>query len=610
MAKKRSRPAPSSNRTTPAPIATESRLQLAAIAAALIVLTVATYAPVWRFAFVALDDPQYVYANSNIAGGLTAQSVVWAMTTGREANWHPVTWISHAADISFFGMNSGLHHAMNLLLHVVNTLLLFGVLRRMTGETWPSAFVAAMFGVHPLHVESVAWVAERKDVLSAFFFMLTLGAYARYVERPATGRYLLIAACLAIGLLAKAMLVTVPMLLLLLDYWPLRRQKSFTSLVIEKVPLLAIVAASSVVTFLVQKQGGAVKSLESFPLSLRMQNAAVSYVDYLRTTVWPVNLGVFYPFPPEVPAGLVAASVLAVAAVTAGALWIARRVPAVTVGWLWFLGMLVPVIGLVQIGGQARADRYMYLPLIGLAIAVAWGVRAIANAATLRRVVAGVGVLIVVASAVAAHAQVQYWRDTVTLWTHTAAATEGSKNFGVYFGLAEYLRANGRAAESIPVYEASIARNSSYMDARMGLVRSLVETHQTDKAIVALQEVVALKPDLVESRMSLGLLLGESGRLSEAIAQLGEAVRLKPDDPQMRNDYAQALAQNRQFAEAAQQWQEVVRVQPAFTPARLNLAIALLQLGRLDEAARHLHEVLRQDPNNDTAKKALAAIGR
>ena len=578
--------------------------------AALVVVTVATYAPVWHFAFVALDDPQYVYANPNIAGGLSAKVFGWAMTTGREANWHPLTWLSHAMDISLFGLNSGMHHLVGLCIHLANTLLLFAVLRRMTGSTGGSAFVAALFGVHPLHVESVAWVAERKDVLSALFFMLTLWAYARYVERPASTRYALVAVFLAVGLMAKPMLVTVPMLLLLLDYWPLRRQKALSSLIVEKLPLLGIVVISSIVTFIAQKQGGAMKSLEAMPLALRLQNAVVSYVDYLRTTVWPVNLGIFYPFPSELSAGVVAMSGAVLVALTVGAIWLARRVPAVFVGWFWFLGMLVPVIGFVQIGGQARADRYMYLPLIGLSVAVTWGAMTVAKTATLRRVLAAAGAIVVAASAVVAHAQVQFWNDTVTLWSHSAAVTEGSKNFGIYFGLAEYLRANGRAADSIPVYEASIARNGSYLDARLGLVRALVDTHQTEKAIGALQEVVAMKPDAVESRMSLGLLLGEAGRLPEAIAQFAEAVRLKPDDPQMRDDYAQALAQNRQFPEAVRQWQEVVRAQPALAPAHLNLAIALLQLNRLDEAAKELHEVLRLEPANETAKRALAAIGR
>ena len=578
--------------------------------AALVVVTVATYAPVWRFAFVALDDPQYVYANPNIAGGLSAQVVAWAMTTGREANWHPVTWLSHAMDISLFGLNSGAHHVVNLCIHLASTLLVFLVLRRMTGSIGASAFVAALFGVHPLHVESVAWVAERKDVLSALFFLLTVWAYIRYVDRPGPARYALMVVFLALGLMAKPMLVTVPMVLLLLDYWPLRRQKPWASLIVDKLPLLGLVVASSIVTFFAQKHGGAVKSLESMPFGLRLGNAAVAYIDYLRTTVWPVNLGVFYPFPSELSAGIVAASTVALAALTIGAIWFARRVPAVTVGWLWFLGMLVPVIGLVQIGGQARADRYMYLPLIGLSMAVAWGVLAMAKTRTLRRLMAAVGAVVVAASAVVAHAQVQFWKDTVTLWSHTAQVTEGSKNFGVYFGLAEYLRANGRAAESIPVYEASIARNGAYLDARLGLARALIDIGQNEKAIPALQDVVAMKPDLVESRMSLGLLLDEAGRLPEAIAQFAEAVRLKPDDPQMRNDYAQVLAQNNQFAEAAQQWQEVVRAEPTFTEAHLKLGVALLRLNRLDDAAKELHEVLRLEPGNEAAKRALAAIGR
>jgi len=629
VAKKRSRPAPVASRgpsgaNTTDIAATDRRLWVVAVIVAIVGFTIATYTPVWRFAFVALDDPQYVYANKNLAEGLTAQSISWAVTTGHEANWHPVTWMSHAFDISVFGMNSGMHHTVNLLLHLANTVLLFAVLRRLTGSAWPSAFVAALFAVHPLHVESVAWVAERKDVLSALFFLLTLGAYARYVERPSSQRYGLVALCLAVGLMAKAMLVTVPMVLLLLDFWPLgrmtgwsivparggRAQRPLTALFVEKLPLLAIVAASSVVTFLVQRAGGAVKSLESFPLSLRAQNAVVSYVDYLRTTVWPVDLGVFYPFPPSLPAGAVVTSGAVLLILSAGAIVLARRAPAVTVGWFWYLGMLVPVIGLVQIGGQARADRYMYLPLIGIAIAVAWGALALAKSATARWIVAAAGVVAIAGYAHVGHAQVQYWRDTVTLWSHTAEATDDVNNFGVYFGLAEYLRANGRAAESIPVYEKSIAKNGAYVDARLGLVRSLVETRQTARAIPVLQDVIALQPDGVETRMSLALLLTEAGRVPEALAQFAEAVRLQPDDAAIRNDYARALAQNRQFAEAAREWEEVVRRAPAQTDARLSLAIALLQIGRVDDATRHLREVLRLEPGNETAKKALAAIGK
>jgi len=624
VAKKRFKPAPAANRGSSDSTPADHRVWLIAIAVALAGVTIAAYTPVWQFAFVALDDPQYVYANANIAKGLTADSIAWALKTGHEANWHPLTWMSHALDISLFGLNSGMHHLVGLLFHVANTLLLFAVLRRFTASIWPSAFVAALFAVHPLHVESVAWVAERKDVLSSFFFMLTLGAYARYVEQPSARRYWPIAACLALGLMAKAMLVTVPLVLLLLDYWPLgriagwsiapgpsvRAQRSLSALFVEKLPLFAIVAASSAITFAVQRAGGAVKTLESFPLPLRVQNAIVSYVDYLKATAWPVDMGVFYPFPPAIPAAAVAISAGILLILTVGAALCARRAPAVAVGWFWFIGMLVPVIGLVQIGGQARADRYMYLPMIGIGIAVAWGFLTLVKSVPIRQIAGALAVLVMASYAYVANVQVQYWRDTVALWSHTGKATDHVNNFGVYFGLAEYLRANGRAQESIPVYEKSIARNSAYLDSRLGLVRALVETRQNDRAITELQSVIAIQPAGIETRMSLALLLGEAGRTAESIAQFSEAVRLSPDDPAIRNDYAHALAQNRQFAEAAQQWEDVIKRAPAMTEARLNLAIALLQMGRLDDAAKHLREVLRQDPANETAKKALAAIGR
>ena len=343
---------------------------VAAVCAALILLTVVTYAPVWRFDFVALDDPQYVYDNPALKAGLTPATIGWAFTTGLEANWHPLTWISHALDVQLFGMAAGWHHVTNLVLHLASTLLLFGVMRMLTGSMFRSAFVAAIFAVHPLHVESVAWVAERKDVLCALFFMLTTGAYVRYVRQPATGRYLLVALCLALGLMAKPMLVTLPFVLLLLDYWPLDRfRRGFRALVIEKLPLLAIVAASSVATFLAQRHGGAVKSLTQMPVAMRAQNAVVSYLDYLVQTFWPTRMSVFYPFPNTLPASRVALSAAVLLAIT-GAVWaVRRRAPYAPVGWLWFGGMIVPVTGVLQVGAQARADRFMYLPMIGLTIA-------------------------------------------------------------------------------------------------------------------------------------------------------------------------------------------------------------------------------------------------
>jgi len=620
------------------------------VVAALVLVTVATYAPVWRFGFVALDDPQYVYENRDLAGGLTSQSVAWAFTTGREANWHPLTWISHALDISLFGLNSGWHHVSNLVLHVLNTLLLFGVLRRMTGSIWRSAFVAAIFAVHPLHVESVAWVAERKDVLSALFFMLTLGAYVRYVEAPSRARYAAVASALALGLMAKAMLVTMPMVLLLLDYWPLgrvagapagpaRRRQRWRELVFEKVPLLAIVAASSVVTFLVQREGGAVRSLESFPLMSRLQNVIVSYADYVRLGLWPAGLGVFYPFPSSLPVNQIAVAAAVLIALTIAAWWLVRRAPFVTVGWLWFIGMLVPVIGLVQIGGHARADRYMYLPLIGLTIAVAWGAVALAKSDGVRRALAVGGAGVVLSSAVVAHAQVQYWRDTVTLWGHTADVTEGMQNFGIYFGLAQYLHGSGRVVEAIPVYEKSIERNPAYLEARLGLARALVESKQPARAIDALNDILRINPSVVEPRMSLGsllvdadrpaeaiaqftevvrlkpglaeghwqlaLTLAKTGRLIDALPEFAEAVRLSPTSEPMRNDYGWALAQHNQIAAAIEQLNEAVRLKPDFVDAHHNLGRVLATQGQWDAALSHLAEAVRLEPGFLAARLSL-----
>jgi tetratricopeptide (TPR) repeat protein len=614
---------------------------VAAVCAALILLTVVTYAPVWRFDFVALDDPQYVYDNPALKAGLTPATIGWAFTTGLEANWHPLTWISHALDVQLFGMAAGWHHVTNLVLHLASTLLLFGVMRMLTGSMFRSAFVAAIFAVHPLHVESVAWVAERKDVLSALFFMLTTGAYVRYVRQPGTGRYLLVALCLTLGLMAKPMLVTLPFVLLLLDYWPLDRfRRGFRALVIEKLPLLAIVAASSVATFLAQRHGGAVKSLTQMPVAMRAQNAVVSYLDYLVQTFWPTRMSVFYPFPNTLPVSRVALSAAVLLAIT-GAVWaVRRRAPYALVGWLWFGGMIVPVTGVLQVGAQARADRFMYLPMIGLTIAVAWGAVALARTAAGRRVVAVVGVAAVAACAVVAHAQVQYWRETVGLWSHAAEVTESPNNFGLYFSIAEYLRLNRRPAESIPHYEAAIARNPAYVQAHQGLVRALMDTKQPDRAIGALENLVRSKPDDGDARLMLGsllldlgrgpeaerelteairlrpgnadahwrlaLVLASAGRLVDALPEFADAVRLDPSSAPMRNDYGWALAQHGQVAAGLEQIGQAVTIQPDLVDAHLNMGRILAAQGKNAEALSHLTEAVRLEPNFVDARLTLA----
>lgn len=637
------RPLPESRTDVPPP----RRAAAIVVAVALVLLTLAAYTPVWRFEFISIDDPQYVAANPNIAHGLTWDSLAWAFTTRTEANWHPLTWISHALDVSLFGLAAGGHHLTNLLLHVASTLLLFLVMRRMTGALWKSAFVAGVFGLHPLHVESVAWVAERKDVLSAFFFMLTVGAYVRYTEKPATGRYLLVAICLALGLMAKAMLVTVPLVLLLLDFWRVRssskqmgEQADWRALIVQKVPLFALAAASSLVTFLVQRWFGAVRTLDSFPIGLRVQNALVSYLDYLHDVVWPAGLGVFYPFPQSVPGGRVAVAALVMAAITLAAWRLARRAPYFPAGWFWFVGMLVPVIGLVQVGGQARADRYMYLPLIGLTIVVAWGSAAWATTVWRRRAAGAAGAVVIAACTMTTHAQTQYWRDNFTLWTRTAAVTDHMNNFGVYYSLGEYLRETGRPKEAIERYEASLRKNPGYADSYLGLGRVLVATGQPERAAGALAEAVRLNPGSAEARMALGLVLSDLGRPADAAVHLSEAVRLRPDVAEghwhlalalansgqtdkalpafaeavrlkpglasIRNDYGWALARQGQPAAAIEQLSEALRLKSDFVDAHHNLGRVLIAEGRTDDGLRHLSEAVRLEPSFIDARLSLA----
>ncbi len=418
--------------------------------AALVAAVVIVYGATISFDFVGCDDPDYVTANVHVMNGLSLDGVRWAFTAFDQGNWHPLTWLSHMLDATLFPKDmpgqAGWHHLTNLLLHAANTVLLFLVLKRLTQAHWPSAMVAALFALHPLHVESVAWVAERKDVLSTFLGLLAMAAYARYVERPSVSRYLPIFFLLALGLMAKPMLVTLPFVMLLLDYWPLERLGRGRPLrlpILEKLPLLALAAASSVVTFFAQQSSGAVMGLQDCPFSLRLGNAMFSYVMYLWKMVWPQDLALLYAFPFNLPLWYALASAAAVAAVTALVIWQTRRRPYLAVGWFWYLGMLVPVIGLVQIGAQARADRYTYLPLVGIFIMVAWGAADLL--AFWRRrwmVLAPAAIAVLAACGWLASRQVAVWADTGTLFRHAIAS--GAELASAHYSLGDSLREQGR----------------------------------------------------------------------------------------------------------------------------------------------------------------------
>jgi tetratricopeptide (TPR) repeat protein len=494
----------------------------------LVAINLFAFASVRNNDFINYDDPQYVSENPHIAQGLTWQAVSWAFTSGYAFNWHPLTWISHLLDIQFHGLNAGLHHVTSLMLHTATTVLLFCFLLWTTGAAGPSAFVAALFAVHPLHVESVVWAAERKDVLSALFLMLTLCAYVAYVRRPATRRYVLVFLLFAAGLMAKPMLVTVPFALMLLDVWPLGRKSPLT----EKLPLSALAAASSVVTFLVQRQGGAVAALEALPLKFRVQNAIVSYAAYVGDMLWPTGLAPFYPYKP-LPGWLVALSALGIMAVSAGALAIARRRPYIAVGWLWYLGTLFPVIGIVQVGDQARADRYTYIPLIGLFVMAAWGLpELLARWKYRNRVLAAAAGLAVAVCAIGTQQQVRRWKNSVTIWEHALQAT--TDNDLAHANLAIALWEQGKVSESITHYKESLRIKPGVASVHGDLGVALENQGDVDGAIRELQEAAKLKPLEATYQYNLGVLAQRKGDTADARRYFEATLSINPQHQEAR----------------------------------------------------------------------------
>jgi len=593
------------------------------VSLALIAGCVAVYGAVWHHDFVYYDDPKYVTENPIVSAGLTSRGVAWALTTGTDANWFPLTWLSHMLDVQLYGMNAGGHHLTNVLLHIVSTLLLFGVLLWMTGAPGRSAFVAALFAVHPLHVESVAWVAERKDVLSTLFWMLTLWAYVWYVRQPRLGRYLLLLLLFALGLMTKPMLVTLPFVLLLLDVWPLKRvamrragsdrsgfsasrdQRSLTQLVTEKLPLFGLAVLSSIVTFVVQRRGGAVGGLDAYPLTLRVGNALVAYVTYIGKMLWPTRLAAFYPYPRSLSGALVVGAIAVLIGVSAVVIRAAPRYPYLLVGWLWYLGTLVPVIGLVQVGNQAMADRYTYVPLIGLFIITAWGIPDLLARWRYRRIaLPTAGALVIAACAVVARGQVQHWRSTTALWTHALGVTDENDVAHNNLGLA--LARQGKAADAISHYTEALRIRPTYATARTNLGAALASQGKLDEAIANYTEVLRYKPEFAEAHTDLGAALADKGRIEEAIAQYTEAVRLKPDFAEAHANLGVALAGQGKLDEAISEYTEALRLKPSFADVHNNLGFALASLGKVEEAIAHYTEAVRLRPDFALAHMNLA----
>jgi len=550
-----------------------------------------------------------VTRNPHVRGGLTPASIEWAIASGEAANWFPVTRLSHMVDYELFGLRSGLHHLTSVFWHVLASVLLFAFLVRATGARWPSAWVAFLFALHPLHVESVAWVAERKDVLCAFFWFLALWAYARYVERPGRGRYLAVLFWFCLGLMSKPMIVTLPLLLLVLDAWPLHRLSRATA--IEKIPFFALAAVSAVTTFLVQQSSGAVKEIARLALGLRIENALVSCAIYSVKTIWPAGLAVFYPYPAGYAWRTVAAAGLSVAVITVLALSSFRRAPYLAAGWLWFLITVAPVIGLVQVGAQARADRYMYVPMVGLTIMLAWGAADLARRwPAARRPVATAGIAVCLAAAVVSAAQIEHWKNSETLFRHALDVTKD--NYIAEHNLGSYLLDTGRLPEAIPHLEAALRIRPESAPARSDLASALAETPgRLPEAIAQYRAALRLLPDSAILHNNLASALAKfPERLPEAIGEYQAALRIDPDYAEAHANLGLALAGiPTRLPEAIAEYQAALRIQPDLAEAHYNLGLALSKAGgRLPQAATEFEAALRLKPDYAEAHNNLGVV--
>jgi tetratricopeptide (TPR) repeat protein len=590
------------------------------LAPSLLLLTVlVVYSRVATFGFVNYDDPAYTFENPHVNVGLTPGGIIWAFTQSYAANWHPLTWISHMLDFQLFGAQSGMQHITNVLFHAATTLLLFFFLKKITGSTGCGLFVAFGFALHPLHVESVAWISERKDVLSAFFFILTLWAYVDYARDPRPVRYWWVVGLFVCALLSKQMAVTLPLVALVIDFWPLRRGLAIRAAVREKLPLIALSIGAAIVAYLAQRGAGAVSSFEKLPLSIRLMNVPVAYATYLVQFVWPMNLTVFYPYDPSpnwwqpvaASSGLIAISIF---------VWNQRaKRPYLLAGWLWYLITLLPVVGIIQIGAQAHADRYTYIPLIGVLIALAWGARDLAASvfadAPARYLAAGVAVFCALFWTVLAWIQIGYWADSLALFEHAVHVT--ANNYVAYNDLGVALWKAGRLPEAIVAYQESVRSQPVFADAHYNLGTALMDTpgRQAD-AIQEMQTALKLDPENAKAKNNLGKLLAEgSAPVPAQVEHFEAALRGDPNQVEAHINLANALGQQGKFEDALREYQTALRLDPSRAITHVNLANVLASMpGRMDEAIAEYRAAIKIAPDLAAAHynlgSALAGAGR
>jgi protein O-mannosyl-transferase len=581
------------------------------VALLLVLVTAFIYRNVLRNDFDYYDDESYITANIHIQKGLSWTSIKWAFTSiGYSDNWHPLTWLSHMLDVQLFGLKPAGHHFTNLFFHILATLLLFGFLFSTTGRLWPSTLVAALFALHPLHVESVAWAAERKDVLSAVFWFATLWTYVYYTRCPNIKKYIPVFILFALGLMAKPMLVTLPFILLLLDYWPLERltlnRRSLVRLAAEKLPLLMLTIASSIITIIAQH--GAIGSLQQYPLWIRVSNAMISYCVYLGQAFWPVKLSVFYQFPLPQPVNTILCLLL-LTSITAAVIGAGRKNKYLITGWLWYIVSLVPVIGIMQVGSQAHADRYTYIPLIGIFIMVAWGLYAIADKMTLfkKLFVNVVLSIIIIGMVIKTREQIGYWKNGITLFSHGFDVTKGNVNENVYFNFGNLMMQAGRTDEAFSYYRKALELNPNFAKAHTNYGLLLSDMGRTEEAIAHYLKALEHGPD-VEVHNNLGTLLAKMGRTDEAMVHFLKALEINPNYGDAHYNFGLLLADMGRTDEAMVHYLKALEINPNDGGAHYNLGLLLADMGRSDEAIAHYQKALEFNPNKAEAHNNLGAL--
>ncbi len=624
----------------------------------LVVATLAAYWQVLDNDFVNYDDDKYVTDNISVHKGVTFDSLTWAFTSTSVSNWHPLTWISHMIDCQFYGLTPRGHHLTNLLFHLANTLLLLLVLVRMTGALWQSSFVAALFALHPLHVESVAWVAERKDVLSTFFMLLTVWAYLLYVKKGKIKRYLLVVLFFALGLMSKPMLVSLPFILLMLDFWPLGRlclihdtrdivtgqqtneRLNIFRLLWEKVPFFALAVASCVITFIVQEK--AMEPLKAYSLQTRIINAFVVYIEYIVNMIWPVKLTVLYPHPGNsLPHWLGVAAGVALISITTLVVCKARKVPYITVGWLWYIVTLIPVIGIVQVGWQAMADRYTYTTLIGLFVIIAWGANDLLSKLPHRKMWLGtLAAILFPVLIVLTWKQVQYWENSITLYQHTLKHTSNNHvihyNVGVAFddqdrteeAIEHYLQAlrirpdydaahnnlgtilnkQGRTEEAVKHFQQALRITPDFVEVHYNLANTFCKLDRTEESIDHYLQALRLEPDFESAHYNLGNVFDRQDRTEEAIEHYLQALRINPDSFKAHNNLGTVFYKLDRTEEAIEHFLQAQRIKPDDATARNNHGAALIRKGNINEAIKVFREALRVNPDNVDTKNNLKKV--